>query len=341
MVKCLECDLWQLGEPRGAGCRFCEGDLPKEQDGLQVPGEEALDVQACSWTQAVQWHEEEVRSHWQLKRMWMDQLNQAAVGAQQGSEHGGWLQVLEEQLMVREECLQRQHRALEGWRIAALQAAGGSGEVEDQKPSLVLQTYTVSLAQVRRELHKWVEPFKDEYVSLSTTTGAIFPTTEEVLKKDPRYPWREEAPAMLVPTVKSPHGRHRARVVICGNHLTKSQVETKAVNPLEASSTSSPFELYACRRSRCNCSTSPTQKECSGEMVRSEPGREDSVLASSKKRCSAKIAHYTPSSGAGGSKGVRCRRNLGGQKLALRSPGGASQLGEIPGRGDGQVPLGR
>ena len=245
MVKCLECDLWQLGEHRGAGCRFCEGDLPKEQDGLQVPGEEALDLQACSWTQAVQWHEEEVRSHWQLKRMWLDQLNQVAVGAQQGSEHGGWLQVLEEQLMVREERLQRQHGALESWRMAALQAAGGSGEGEEQKPSLVLQTYTVSLAQVRRELHKWVEPFKDEYVSLSTSTGAIFPTTEEALKKDPRYPWREEAPAMLVPTVKSPHGRHRARVVICGNHLTKSQVETKAVNPLEASSTSSPFELYA------------------------------------------------------------------------------------------------
>ncbi|CAK9036004.1 unnamed protein product [Durusdinium trenchii] len=245
MVKCLECDLWQLREHRGAECRFCEGDLPKKQDGLQVPGEEALDLQACSWTQAVQWHEEEVRSHWQLKRMWLDQLNQVAVGAQQGSEHGGWLQVLEEQLMVREECLQRQHGALESWRMAALQAAGGSGKGEEQKPSLVLQTYTVSLAQVRRELHKWVEPFKDEYVSLSTTTGAIFPTTEEALKKDPRYPWREEAPAMLVPTVKSPHGRHRARVVICGNHLTKSQVETKAVSPLEASSTSSPFELYA------------------------------------------------------------------------------------------------
>ena len=77
-MKCLECDLWQPGEPRGAGCRFCEGDLPKEQDGLQVPGEEALDLQACSWTQAVQWHEEEVRSHWQLKRMWLDQLNQVA-----------------------------------------------------------------------------------------------------------------------------------------------------------------------------------------------------------------------------------------------------------------------
>ena len=207
--------------------------------------------------------------------------------------------------MVREECLQCQHGALESWRMAALQAAGVQEKLKDQKPPLVLQTYTVSLAQVRKELHKWVEPFKDEYVSLSTSTGAIFPTTEEALKKDPRYPWREEAPAMLVPTVKSPHGRHRARVVICGNHLTKSQVETKAVNPLEASSTSSPFELYICRRSRCNCSPSSTQEECPGEMVCSESGREDSVLASTTKGRSAETAHHAPTSGAGRSKGVR------------------------------------
>ena len=47
------------------------------------------------------------------KRMWLDQLNQVAVGAQQGSEHGGWLQVLEEQLMVQEEC----NANMEPWRV--------------------------------------------------------------------------------------------------------------------------------------------------------------------------------------------------------------------------------
>ena len=245
MVKCPDCDLWQPADVREAGCRFCGWEDHKGREEAGVPGEELLELESCSWSQAVQWHEEEARSHWQLKKMWLDQLNQAPLGPQQGSEHGRWLQVFEEQLLVQEECLERQNEVLEGWRLAALQTAESSEELEGQKPPLVLQAYTVSLTQVRKELHKWVEPFKDEYGSLSITTGAIFPTTEEALKKDPRYPNREEAPAMLVPTVKSPHARHRARVVICGNHLTRAQAETKAVSPLEATASNSPFELYA------------------------------------------------------------------------------------------------
>ena len=159
--------------------------------------------------------------------MWLEQLNSTPLGPEQGREHGQWLQELEEKLRVQEECLTRQRTALERWRLAALQT-----QQQDEKPPLVLQTYTVPLAQVRRELRQWVEPFKDEYSSLSQTTRAILPTTEEALKLDPRYPNREEAPAMLVTAVKSPHGRHRARVAICGNHLVRSQAETKAVSPL-------------------------------------------------------------------------------------------------------------
>ena len=50
----------------------------------------------------------------------------------------------------------------------------------------------------------------------------------------------ELAPAMLVPTVKSPHG---ARVVICGNHLTKVNEDENA----KASDSKDPdlFSLYA------------------------------------------------------------------------------------------------
>ena len=49
---------------------------------------------------------------------------------------------------------------------------------------------------------------------------------------------------MLVPTVKSPHGRHRARVVICGNHLFRPDGD-KAVDPLTAQQSNAPFSLYA------------------------------------------------------------------------------------------------
>ena len=83
----------------------------------------------------------------------------------------------------------------------------------------VLQTYTVPLQQVRKELELWKQPLLDEYKSLTEITGALKVTTEEELRKDPRYHQMEVAPAMLVPTIKSPHGRRRARIVICGNRI--------------------------------------------------------------------------------------------------------------------------
>ena len=50
------------------------------------------------------------------------------------------------------------------------------------RPSTVLQTYTVPLQQVRRELEKWKEPLTDEYMSLTSNTRALRPTTVEALK---------------------------------------------------------------------------------------------------------------------------------------------------------------
>ena len=65
----------------------------------------------------------------------------------------------------------------------------------------------------------WKQPLLDEYKSLTEITGALKVTTEKELQKDPRYDQMEVAPAMLVPTVKAPHGKRRARIVICGNRI--------------------------------------------------------------------------------------------------------------------------
>ncbi|CAL1156073.1 unnamed protein product, partial [Cladocopium goreaui] len=92
-------------------------------------------------------------------------------------------------------------------------AARGLGE------STVLQTHTVPLRQVRKELEPWKQPLLDEYKSLTEITGALVVTTEKELQKDLRYAQMEVAPAMLVPTVKAPHGKRRARIVICGNRI--------------------------------------------------------------------------------------------------------------------------
>ena len=52
-------------------------------------------------------------------------------------------------------------------------------------------------------------------------------------------PTLEMAPALLVPTVKSPLGRLRARICICGNHLTKVHEEGKIPSAFAI------FALYA------------------------------------------------------------------------------------------------
>ena len=122
-----------------------------------------------------------------------------------------------EDLLKREDGLEEQHQALERHRLAALVQA--SMDDPQEPPPTVLQTYTVPLQQVRKELELWKQPLLDEYKSLTEITGALKVTTEEELRKDPRYHQMEVAPAMLVPTIKSPHGRRRARIVICGNRI--------------------------------------------------------------------------------------------------------------------------
>ncbi|CAK9115283.1 unnamed protein product [Durusdinium trenchii] len=181
-----------------------------------LPGE-LEDPMFCSRQQAEQWHELEQERHWALKQLWCQGLQEVAVGEDAGSVHGSWLREVEMLLRGAEDQLSFQHSSLQNYKMASLAPMAGSTEV----PVTVLQTYTVSLQQVRKELEKWKPPLRDEYDQLISSTQAIKPTSEEKLRLDPRFPTMELAPAMLVPTVKSPHGRLRARVVICGNHLTK------------------------------------------------------------------------------------------------------------------------
>ena len=60
--------------------------------------------------------------------MWLEQLNVTPMGPDQGREHGQWLQELEEKLRVQEECLSKQHQALETIGSPDLHRPTGSGE---------------------------------------------------------------------------------------------------------------------------------------------------------------------------------------------------------------------
>ena len=179
----------------------------------------------CTWEEAEAVHEEELQEHWSLKGVWLKELREVAIGEDEGQQQGQWLEVLRDDLLRREEGLEEQHRALEEHRLAALVHASMDGQ--DDPPPTVLQTYTVPLQQVRKELELWKQPLLDEYKSLTEITGALKVTTEEKLRRDPRYPQMEVAPAMLVPTIKSPHGRRRARIVICGNRIEAKNPESQ------------------------------------------------------------------------------------------------------------------
>ncbi|CAK9056938.1 unnamed protein product [Durusdinium trenchii] len=232
-----------------------QGELEEVNGGHKLhdkvePGDELLhrDLQGevedpllCDWQQVEKWHELEQQRHWALKQLWCQGLREVAVGENSGSVHGSWLHEVELLLKGAEDQLSFQHSAIENFKLSALAPSMGTPDA----PATVLQTYTVSLQQVRRELEKWKPPLRDEYGQLVSSTQAIKPTTEEKLRLDPRFPTMELAPAMLVPTVKSPHGRLRARVVICGNHLTKVNEESNNSAGETQPKDSNPFSLYA------------------------------------------------------------------------------------------------
>ena len=85
--------------------------------------------------------------------------------------------------------------------------------------SPVLQTYNVPLQEVRANLAMWRPAILSEYESLTKTTKAVRPVHKDTLKHRTDV---EYAPGKLVTTVKAPHGKMKARLVVCGNMVEAS-----------------------------------------------------------------------------------------------------------------------
>ena len=237
MCKCEGCGLDQPAET--TKCGFCG-------HGTLGMGE----IQPTKWLldrgEDDLLHERDLQDHWNLKRLWNKQLATPAVGGLAGLEHGRFLEELEGQVRALEEELELQSEGIHGTRLAALQLNGAHEASQDQQPAAVLQTYTVPLGVVRREISEWKDAMAAELKSLMDTTKAIRKVEESELLKFPNYQDLEMAPAKVVATVKAPSGRRKVRVVICGNLLEKvnrSSESQEVKQPVDDES--SRFAQYA------------------------------------------------------------------------------------------------
>ena len=118
------------------------------------------------------------------------------------------------------------------YRAAAMMVA--KEEVQSDPPGqlqsgvhAVLQTYTVPLAQVRKELKDWTPSLEYEVNSLEKTTRAVRPVQVQDLKNEPGYNEMLVVPSKLVPTVKAPDGKKRSRIVLCGNLVEDTSVKSR------------------------------------------------------------------------------------------------------------------
>ena len=240
-VICRGCGLLQEGN--GGRCGVCEAPV---ESPISVP---LSGFATCSLELGLQLQDQMVDEHWRWKTMWSEALKKVAVGSEEGEAHGHLLEFLEEQVKIREEDLMvSQHDQDEEMRLAAF----GSGEGEGLEPTsggdapsahAVLQTYTVPLAEVRRDLPLWKEALMKELNSLVDRTQTIRRVDVDDLKKEVGYDRMQVAPAKVVPTIKAPHGVRKTRIVVCGNLV--EDVGSAKQAPDHGHPDAGPHALYA------------------------------------------------------------------------------------------------
>ena len=85
-----------------------------------------------------------------------------------------------------------------------------------------LQTRTIGLSEVRRELHCWKDPALEEVTNLEVTNEAVVRVGANQVDQ-----WVEQGiaviqlPGKCVLTRKAGTGRRRCRAVCCGNYLPR------------------------------------------------------------------------------------------------------------------------
>ena len=161
-----------------------------------------------------------VREHSFLSQELEETMNEVPVGPLDGEEYGKRIQELTWTRNQLEVGLEEVHQIRGNQRSRLCSLKGVESEVTVGELEEVLQTTTVALEEVRRNVDQWKDAMWSEYRSLTIETGAIEPIDVSLLNDEEV----EYVPGKLVCTVKAgPNGgRKKCRGVICGNMLDEA-----------------------------------------------------------------------------------------------------------------------
>ena len=153
------------------------------------------------------------------------------------------MEAMQESLEIMEEVLRKHHQqeVQERHRLCAMtaqEAGERTAEKANGEQQRVLQTYTVPLAAVKKSVEEWLPSIREEYQQLTEKTGTIQRITEAEARTLPGFGEAEFAPCKMVNTIKAPHGKHRSRIVLCGNLV-------EAMNAGQERESLSKQDLYA------------------------------------------------------------------------------------------------
>ena len=121
------------------------------------------------------------------------------------------------------------NQSVEDWldvTTAGLCLARLQEEVEEEELNqssqneIMLQPRTLSMAEVYEDLSSWIPPMAEELQALTVTHEAIRIITKHDVDQMLREGFLVETiPSKLVPVLKSPDAKKRARIVGCGNYV--------------------------------------------------------------------------------------------------------------------------
>ena len=109
-------------------------------------------------------------------------------------------------------------------------------EAQKAQDEVMLQPRTLSMSEVYKDLEAWIPALAEELQALTTTHGAIQVVSLEDIERMTKEGYLiETIPSKIVPTLKPPNAKKRARIVGCGNFV---DLRDKSVD--ESSSLTSP-----------------------------------------------------------------------------------------------------